>query len=626
MHVTNWCSAVVLVSGLVVPAGAGDQLVPFDSDRWEILAGELVEHDGRRCLAGTAVLGDVALLNGVIEVDLWADGSPSYPGIQFRRQAQGEAEEVYVRPHRSPNYPDAVQYTPVFGGVSAWQLYSGGGYSAGADIPRGQWLHLKVEVQGGQARVFLGDGASPVLEVPHLVRTIAPGGIALSGARRPAALFSNFSYRTDDGLLFEPPPPQDTPPGVITDWELSLVLPAGSLSRDRLPSDDELAGLAWRPVGPEPSGLVNISRVVRRSGAAPESVLARTTLHAAAPRVMRLLLGYSDRISVFLDGRILFDGESAYRSRDPSFVGVVGPFDAVYLPLVEGDNELVLAVTESTGGWGFRCQDGEAVLHHPRVESRWQTAATLAMPESVVYDRARRVVYVSNYDGYNPSFGEGRQSLTRITLDGEVTDREWVTGLRNPTGMAMVGDRLWVVERVGLVEIDPDTADVVARYAAPRPGFLNDLAADPGGALYVSDSRRNAILRFAGGRFEEWVSGDEIGAPNGLHVAGGDLLVGTNADGRLKAVDLATGEVRTVVRLGQGTIDGIRSDSDGGVLVSHWEGRLFRIAPSGAVVKLLDTTVRDWPVADFEVVPDRGLIVIPTFLDNRVMAYRLAPQ
>jgi len=32
--------------------------------------------------------------------------------------------------------------------------------------------------------------------------------------------------------------------------------------------------------------------------------------------------------------------------------------DAVYLPLRKGDNELVLAVTEFSGGWGFICKAG----------------------------------------------------------------------------------------------------------------------------------------------------------------------------------------------------------------------------------------------------------------------------
>ncbi len=43
--------------------------------------------------------------------------------------------------------------------------------------------------------------------------------------------------------------------------------------------------------------------------------------------------------------------------REPGALGLVDVNnDAVYLPLRKGDNELVLAVTEFFGGWGFICR------------------------------------------------------------------------------------------------------------------------------------------------------------------------------------------------------------------------------------------------------------------------------
>ena len=65
-------------------------------------------------------------------------------------------------------------------------------------------------------------------------------------------------------------------------------------------------------------------------------------------------IGTSDEVSIFLNGRILFRGRSAQYFRDPAFLGIVSPEDdAVYLPLKKGSNELVLAVSELGGGWGF---------------------------------------------------------------------------------------------------------------------------------------------------------------------------------------------------------------------------------------------------------------------------------
>ena len=54
-------------------------------------------------------------------------------------------------------------------------------------------------------------------------------------------------------------------------------------------------------------------------------------------QVKKLYIGYSDDVSVFLNGKILYRGRSAQNFRDPGFLGIVNPEnDAVYLPLEEG--------------------------------------------------------------------------------------------------------------------------------------------------------------------------------------------------------------------------------------------------------------------------------------------------
>jgi hypothetical protein len=65
-------------------------------------------------------------------------------------------------------------------------------------------------------------------------------------------------------------------------------------------------------------------------------------------------LGFSDRAVVYLNGRALFRGSDTYRSRDYRFLGSIGWFDTVFLDLREGDNELVVAVSETLGGWGIQ--------------------------------------------------------------------------------------------------------------------------------------------------------------------------------------------------------------------------------------------------------------------------------
>jgi sugar lactone lactonase YvrE len=259
----------------------------------------------------------------------------------------------------------------------------------------------------------------------------------------------------------------------------------------------------------------------------------------------------------------------------------------------------------------------------PSIVFAWETPEDFLVPESVIYDPAADAIYVSNYDAYNPSLGAGKQSISRVGPDGTVIDLEWATGLNNPTGMALLGEKLFVAERAGVAEIDTRTGEVIAHHALPGPGFPNDTAIGPDGTIYVSDSRKHLIYRGKDGEFEEWVGAPGIASPNGLHVFGGSLLVGNNGDNSVKAVDLSTGEVATFVRLGEGNIDGLTDDGRGNVLISHWEGKIYRVSPSGEVERLLDTSVPGNSIADFGFIPDEGLLLVPTFLGNNLTAYKI---
>ena len=86
-------------------------------------------------------------------------------------------------------------------------------------------------------------------------------------------------------------------------------------------------------------------------------VYARTRIEAPREQVKKLTIGYSDEVSVFLNGKILYRGRSPQGFRDPGFLGIVNlENDAVYLPLKKGSNELMLAVSELGGGWGLICR------------------------------------------------------------------------------------------------------------------------------------------------------------------------------------------------------------------------------------------------------------------------------
>ena len=623
---------------LASPVKAQDDMIDFESDRWILENAEIVTHLGRKALAGAAYLKDVQMENGIIEVDIAVTGARSYPGIIFRMQSEENFERFYLRPHRAGLYPDALQYMPVFNGAEGWQLYSGKGFTAPAEIPANQWNHIKMEFSGTQARVFLNNDPTPALVIHELKHAVGKGSVGIYGPKDKTAYFSNFNYRIDNNLKFDPPPKPETPAHMITGWEISQALNASNIdiAEIKYPGFYQVFFSTWQKVTPEASGLVNISRYQPRTGPAPDYIMARTVIRSEKKQTIKLSFGYSDEISIFLNGQKVFYGNSAYRYRDPSFVGIVGLYDAVYLTLEKGLNEVFLMVKETFGGWGFICQADREILlpekQQQRLKKAWETPKVFLTSESVLYDPKRQILYVTSFDSQFKKNAAKIENFTgyisKVKLNGEIENLQWITGLHAPTGLDIYQDKLFTVERTNLTEIDIDSGKILNRYPIPDCDFPNDIAVDPVGNIYISDTSPSShpdsrIYKFKDGKFEVWLKGDEINRANGLFMHENHLIIGNTGDGCLKSVDPVCKKITKIACLGARVLDGIRVDNQGNFLVSHWEGQIYLVTPAGQVKEILDTMPAKVNSADFEFIKEKNLLIIPTFTDNRVMAYWL---
>jgi sugar lactone lactonase YvrE len=617
----------IISTGFLVLLGsaqARSEVIEFTPEHWTFFQAQQVEHLGQKALRGSAVLKDVEFENGTIEFDVAFTGARTFGGVMFRMQSLTDYEDFYLRPHKT-GFPDALQYTPVFKGLAGWQLYNGPGYTALAAIPHKQWVHVRLEVKGSQARVFLDEAQKPALVINDLKHGAGKGGLGLKGPANGLAHFANFSYKADDTLEFPPPPKVSPPPGIITKWEISPAYKLTQINRELSPEEQDLSNLKWLPAETEPTGLLNIARFIPHVGQEPDCVLIRRNIPADKEEIRKFVFGYSDEVSLFLNGKILFRGKAQFRLRDAHFQGVVGLHDAVFLPLVKGDNELILMVTETFGGWGIMGQLAEtgdsAIRPHPSLAKAWESEAAFKTPESVLYDPGRDRLYVSNYQDPT-AVSTGNDAISLVGTDGTIIKARWVEGLSQPTGMTLKDGTLYVVERKNLVEIDTGKAVVTARHPIPEAAFPNDAALDSLGRIYISDSRANVIHRYDG-TFEVWLKSPEIRQPNGLLIDGDSLIWGNSGDGTVKAADINTKAIRNLAELGPSVIDGLQPDGRGNILVSDWNGRIYRLDSSGGKQILLDTTAGGVNLADFAFIPKKGLFVIPTFTGNRLLAYAI---
>jgi hypothetical protein len=325
---------------------------PFQQDlwTWTPAAPSATTFLGRECVRvddARGTLAGVELVDGAIEVELAVGPERAFPGVFWRGRDAENFESLFVRPHQVGN-PDAVQYTPVFNGISSWQLYHGPGFWAPVAFPIGEWFGLRVVFAGRRAEVYVGDLDEPAL-VAALKGPVEPGAVGIAGGGG-TAYATGLSW-DDAPVVFrsvEPQPPA-AEPGILPAWQVSDAFPEAELDL-ALVADRE-----WTRLESEPSGLADLSRVNGiRDGR--NTVFARAVVRSPRDEVRALDLGFSDRAVVFLNGRPLFRGDDTYRTRDYRFLGSIGYWDTLYLSLAAGDNELVVAVSEDFGGWGVQAR------------------------------------------------------------------------------------------------------------------------------------------------------------------------------------------------------------------------------------------------------------------------------
>ena len=121
--------------------------------------------------------------DGVLDVDVATPASRGFFGFDVRIDADGKNyEEIYLRQHKS-GLPDAMQYTPVLNTGRNWQIYNGPGFTGAVDIPKDVWFHLRLEVTGAQAKLYVKDMEKPALVMNDLKSGVQKGQVALYALR-----------------------------------------------------------------------------------------------------------------------------------------------------------------------------------------------------------------------------------------------------------------------------------------------------------------------------------------------------------------------------------------------------------------------------------------------------------
>lgn len=285
--------------------------------------------------------------------------------------------------------------------------------------------------------------------------------------------------------------------------------------------------------------------------------------------------------------------------------------------------------------WSAACAPGESSTPQRASETAESIRITVAdvgfaTPESVLHDPEADVYLVSNING-DPFAADDNGFVSRLSPDGVVLDLKWIDGaddnvtLNAPKGMAISGSSLFVSDIDCVRIFDLASGSPSGEVCVPQATFLNDVAADEYGTLWVTDSGylpgfgasgTDAVYRMSpDGRMNAVVEGDFLGHPNGVAVGSRGVFVATFGSGEVYTVTV-DGERSTVMPVSERQLDGVEFVRDGGFMFSSWgERAVFRVGPTGALRKIVEDV--DAP-ADIGYDAVRNRVLIPLFNDNQV--------
>jgi hypothetical protein len=246
----------------------------------------------------------------------------------------------------------------------------------------------------------------------------------------------------------------------------------------------------------------------------------------------------------------------------------------------------------------------------------WSSDTIMKTPESVLFDPARNVLYVANMNRVD----EGNTGfITKMATDGSIIDLHWVDGLIEPRGMGIFGDLLFATDMNRVIIIDIPKGELVKEIPVDGAVFLNDLTISKDGVAFLSDSKTGKIHRLEDGALSLWYS--DLEGPNGLLVHGEYLILAESGAGEVRKANMESGEDE-IIALGVG-VDGIEyTGIEDYYIVSEWGGRIHVIGHDN-IYKVLDTQEQEINTADIGYDMEKRIVYVPTFYDNRVVAYEL---
>ncbi len=265
---------------------------------------------------------------------------------------------------------------------------------------------------------------------------------------------------------------------------------------------------------------------------------------------------------------------------------------------------------------------------------------TFSQPESAYFYTSGStdpgVYFISSTNGDDMGW------VSKLAADGSMINSRWATDLRNPMGMRVSGNRLWINNTTEVVGLNLDNPSDRIVYPIDGAISLNDLATDSSGHAYLSDSMNSRVVRvdLATGENSTYIS-TLPSSPNGVLVQGDRLYIASwgvmsdRPEERAEWITKTAGDLywvslkdstksRHIIVPELGNLDGVEIDQKGNIYVSDWEsGKLYKISSGTKTVISLGQYGQG--LADIGLNSLTGELVLPVMLSSEVLFLATSP-
>lgn len=257
-------------------------------------------------------------------------------------------------------------------------------------------------------------------------------------------------------------------------------------------------------------------------------------------------------------------------------------------------------------------------LQAQHVEKIWETDKILNVPESVLFNQTE--IYVSCING-KPTEKNQQGYIAKLDTNGDLIKLKWATGLNAPKGIAIYKDYLYATDINRIAKIALTNGKITRFFQVPGSQFLNDLAVNKSGTLFISDMYDNSIYKLENDTVLLLTKSDALQSVNGLYAGNNVLFAGTQ--GIVFKVDENSGDVEAYIK-NIGAVDGIEMTENQQFIISDWAGKVQLISPINPPIVLLDNSKQKINAADLDYNKADHMLYVPTFYGNTVTAYKIS--